>query len=200
MKYIVATIAVVAMLASASLAGLNPDCKVFVTFADTLAMDYQDVLDEVRVDPAAYTAGVAYFGMCDYADWTTLSIRMAVDADVSAPASYSSLLPGGLSIGVWDDATGITISSTRSITPAVDGPFKYFAKADLFFLGVAGEVKILDHADYPRWVVDGQDGLDYYCQWTNAGVLMDPTPVEEECFGDVPVESRTWGGIKALYR
>jgi len=199
MKYFVATLAIVAMLAGSSLAGLNPDCKVFVTFEGT-ATDYAGVQAGARTDPAAYTAVIAYFGMCDYASWTTISLLCSIDAGVSAPAAYTSLLPDQLAIGSFDASPGVTLSSTRAITPGVDGPFMFFAQVDLFALGGAGEVKILDHGDYPRWVVDSNDELDYYCVWQNGGVLMDPTPVEVSCYGDVPVEEQTWGSIKALYR
>ncbi len=199
MKYFVTALVVVVMVAGASVAGLNPDCKVFVTF-DGDAEDYLDCENGARVDPTAFTAGTVYFGMLDYASWTTISIKMEIDDGVSSPASYTSLLPGGLSIGSWESGDGITLSSTRPITPGVDGPFMFFASASVFYLGAAGEVKIIDHVGYPRWVVDSESEVDYYCVWTNGGVLMDPTPVEPGCFGDTPVEEQTWGAIKALYR
>ncbi len=198
MKYFVATIALVAMLAGSSLAGLNPDCKIFVTF-DGMATDYAGVQAGARTDPAAYTAGTVYIGLCDYASWTTISLKAEVDAGVSSPPAFSSHLPGGLAIGDWLTG-GITLSSTGPITPGVNGPFFFFASASLFYLGVAGEFTIVDHDDYPRWVVDTEDAVDFYCTWQNGGVLMDPTPVEVSCYGDVPVEESSWGSIKALYR
>ncbi len=198
MKYFVATLALVAMLAGSSLAGLNPDCKIFVTF-DGMAADYAAVEAGARTDPAAYTAGTAYIGLCDYNSWTTISLKVEIDAGVSSPPAFTSHLPGGLAIGDWTTG-GITLSSTEPISYDDEGPFFMFGSASLFYLGVAGEFKIVDHDDYPRWVVDTGDTVDFYCTWQNGGVLMDPTPVEVSCFADVPVEVETWGSIKALYR
>jgi hypothetical protein len=200
MRYFVAALAIVVMLAGSSLAGYNPDCKVFVTF-DGAAADYQDIEDGARTDPTPYTLVTGYVGLCDYANWTTISLLMAVDPGVSLSTNYASLLPGGLTIGTWDTGNGITLTSTSAITPGVYGPFHFFATVSLVVTGTAGEVKVLDHGEYPRWVADSVVGnVDYYCVWQNAGVYVDPVVVEAECAGNVPVESSTWGGIKALYR
>jgi hypothetical protein len=69
-------------------------------------------------------------------------------------------------------------------------------------------IKIVDHVDYARWVVDCQDpGVeDLYCL-AGHGTIIGPagsivcTDDLEDCpCGPVPVEDATWGGIKALYR
>jgi hypothetical protein len=61
---------------------------------------------------------------------------------------------------------------------------------------------ILDHPDWPRWVMDcpvpGE--VDYYCVWMHGGVGKDALEGDEECFPVVPVEDATWGSVKALYR
>ncbi len=197
MKYFVATLAIVAMLAAAGVAGMNPDSKAFVTF-DGAATDYAGIEAGRRADPTPYTLVTGYMGMCDYAGWTTLSLAMAEGAGMSVSTSYTSLLPGGLAIGDWN--TGITIASTRPITPAEDGPFFFFASVTLVATGTAGEVTMLDHPEYPRELVDSVGGTDQFCLWQNGALFMDPTPVDVGCAGNVPVEQATWGGIKALYR
>ncbi len=197
MKYFMATLALVAMLAGSSLAGLNPDCKVFVTF-DGAATDYLGIETGRRADPTPYTLVTGYLGMCDYASWTTLSFMTAEGAGMSVSTSYASLLPGGLTIGGFN--TGITMASTRAITAAGDGPFFFFASVSLVATGTAGEVTILDHPTWPREVVDSVGNTDSYCLWQNGALFMDPTPVDAECFGNTPVEIETWGSIKALYR
>jgi hypothetical protein len=65
---------------------------------------------------------------------------------------------------------------------------------------VPGDILILDHPDFPRWVVDCNDQVDSYCVFINGGVCKDPVDGEEGCDGVVPVEASSWGGIKALYR
>ncbi len=118
----------------------------------------------------------------------------------AASAGYARVLPGGLTLGGWE-VGGATLTSTTPVASAVEGPLYIGATANAYAFGtVAGEIKILDHDDYPRWVVGSDDVIDNYCMWQNAAILMDPVAVEEECFGDTAVELQTWGGIKALYR
>jgi hypothetical protein len=58
---------------------------------------------------------------------------------------------------------------------------------------------ILDHPDYPRWVIDCQDPgqVFYYCVRSHGGVWKDAV------VGDCPtvaVEDVSWGSIKSMYR
>ncbi len=185
MRTLLALLMVVAIAVPAFAAG-NPNIAAYVTF---------DAGAEVsRVDPAAYSAGMVYICLKNIdAGFTTVSFAVAIDAGVSAPAAWTSLLPGGLAIG--DYATGITLSSTDCMV----GEYVCLASGSMFYLGVPGTVSIVDHPDYPRWVVDCLDGVDFYCLEMNGGVLMDPVPTGEDCSVS-PVEDATWGGIKALYR
>jgi len=185
MRTLLALLMVVAIAAPAFAAG-NENITAYVTF---------DAGAEVsRVDPAAYSAGDVFVCLKNIdAGFTTVSFAVAIDAGVSAPAAWTSLLPGGLAIG--DYATGITLSSTDCMT----GEYVCLCSGSLFYLGVPGMVSIIDHPDYPRWVVDCNDGVDFYCLEMNGGVLMDPVATGEDCSVS-PVETETWGGIKALYR
>ena len=104
---------------------------------------------------------------------------------------------GDLSIGTWDE--GITLASTQCITTQ----FLYFAKFDLFYLGTPGDIMILDHPDWPGWVIDCHEPygeVDYYCVWMHGGVCKDALEGDEECYPVVPVEAVTWGSIKSMYR
>ncbi len=180
------------VLAVPALAGNNPNVAAHISF------DPDGYV--FRADPAPYTTGevfvvLMYVSSDPYGGiggFTTISLALQVDAGVSAPVSWSSLLPGGLSIGDW--ASGITLSSTECLST---DPIA-IAAGSLFYLGNPGLINIVDHPDYPRWVVDCEDGVDFYCYESAGGVLMDP-PDGELC-GPVPVETSTWGGIKALYR
>jgi hypothetical protein len=196
MRHIVAVLLVVVLAVGVSAAGQNPDCKVFVTFADTSAMNYAALTN--RLDPAAYTAFDAYFGILDYYCFTAVSFKVGVTAGMSSPGAYDNLMPSGLYIGGFEEGT--TAVSSEALYSATEGPFYLFAVGHYFYLDSPGEIKILDHPDFPRWVVDGEDHTNYYCVWRNGGVGMDAAVVEEECFGDVPVEASSWGVIKSLYR
>ena len=175
-------------IAIPAFAGGNPYITAYVTFDGGAEVP--------RVDPAAYTSGDVFICLKQIdAGFTTVSFAVTVDEGVSAPASWSSLLPGGLAIGDW--GTGITLSSTECMM----GEYVCIASGALFYLGGPGTVSIIDHPDYPRWVVDCNDEVDFYCLANNGGVLMDAPPTGEDCGEPVsPVEESTWGGIKALYR
>lgn len=110
-----------------------------------------------------------------------------------APPSFTNLLPGNLAIGTWD--TGITIASTECLT---DYPVS-IGYLDLYYLGGACDLMILDHPDYPRWVIDCQDPgqVFYYCVRMHGGIG------KEAIVGDCPVvavEDVSWGAIKSMYR
>ena len=194
-----AVLLVVVLAVAPAMAGENLNSKMFVTFADTsLVADYQGLEDGRRVDPAAYTAFDAYFGLLDYYCFTGICFKVENTPGMSSPAAYDPLLPGGLSIGGFE--TGVTVVSSLSLDSATYGPFYIVAVGHYFYLDSPGEIVIGDHPDFTRWVVDCNDEHDEYCLWQNGGVGMDPTPVEEDCFGDVPVEASSWGVIKSLYR
>ncbi len=154
-----------------------------------------------RVDPAPYTQGDFYIAVVCPSEpdhnVVTMSFAVQVDPGVSAPVSYVSLLPGGLAIG--DYTTGITLSSTE---PIYDAPV-IVARGSLFYLGVPGQISLVDHPDYPRWITNEAGDVFYYCLETNGGVLMDPVHTGEYCgwCNDYnAVENVSWGAIKSLYR
>ncbi len=180
--------ALILAVAIPAFAGGNPYITAYVSFDGGVEVP--------RVDPQPYEAGTVYICLKDVdGGFTTVSLATELDAGVSAPASWASLLPGGLAIGDW--TTGITLSSTDCMV----GDFVCIAEGSLFYLGAPGEVRIVDHPDYPRWVVDCNDEVDLYCLGNNGGILVDAVETGEECGEPVsPVEESTWGGIKALYR
>ena len=118
----------------------------------------------------------------------------AVCPGVFAPASFTNILPGDLAIG--NIFTGITLASTGCEDP----PDVCVGYVTLFYLGGECCIEILDHPDYPRWVTDCSDPVDYdfYCLESHGSVGGAPCP-DGDC-GASPTEDNTWGGIKALYR
>ena len=175
----------IAALAIPAMAGNNPDVRFFIDFLpDTYTHS---------VMPAAYTSVPAYVMADQIVGFTTVSFALSVTPGMSSPPAFTSLLPGGLAIGAWD--TGITLASTDCMTvePVQIG------RLDLFYLGTPGDVMIVDHPDYPRWVVDCQEPgvVDYYCVLSHGGVGKDA--LAGDC-GASPVEDGSWSSIKALYR
>ena len=70
----------------------------------------------------------------------------------------------------------------------------------IFYLGGECSLQILDHLDYPRWVVDCSDPgeVDEYCVYRN-GSIGGAVPPAGDCDG-TPAETASWGSIKAMYR
>ena len=179
-------VALMLAVAIPAFAGGNPFVTAYVTFDAGTEVD--------RLDPTPYTLGNAYICLKNIdAGFTTVSLMTVVDAGLSISTSWASLLPGGLVIGAFD--TGVTLASTDCML----GEFVCIAEGSFVWTGTAGMIAVVDHPEYPRWVVDCIGDTDVYCLANNAAVFMDPVPTGEDCEPS-PVEESTWGGIKALYR
>jgi len=184
-------------LAGVAMAGNNPQAWAYISF------DAAGDFEQNAVTPAPYTTVDAYFCIgCSTGGMTTVSFMlnnaMVECPGVMATQNFVNLMPGNLAIGDAYTAPGITIASTECMLmdPIIVGYGTYF------YLGGDCTIEILDHVDYPRWVVDCQDPgqVDYYCLAGNGSVGAAVAPAGEDCPCDSPVEDATWGGIKALYR
>lgn len=167
--------------------GLAPPLSMAVDFSGD-ATSYVDV--DCRADPAMYTNLDAYLVMLYPTEGFT-SVSFAVEVgppSVLVAPSHTNLLPGGLAIGDWE--TGITLATTE----CQDSQVVQVARVSAFYILGEGYITIKDHPDFPRWVVDcEQPGNDMeYGLWCHGGVWRDPP--------STPVEARSWGSIKALYR
>jgi len=187
-------IVVVVACSISAVAGDNPDCQVCIDFSGT-ATSWSNV--QSRIDPDVYDVFDAYFCIYGINAFSGISFTGYVTPEMSDFALFTNLLPGGFSIGPWDE--GIALASTECHTER----FIYVAKLTLIYTGTPGDVMILDHPDYPRWAVDCNEPfaeLDFYCVWMHGGVGKDALEGDEECFPVVPVGSVTLGAIKAMYR
>jgi len=187
-------IAVVVACSISAVAGDNPDCQVCIDFSGT-ATSWSNV--QSRIDPDVYELFDAYFCIYGINAFSGISFTGYVTPGMSSNTWFTNLLPGDISIGPWD--VGISIASTECHTER----FLYVAKLGLIYTGTPGDVMILDHPDWPRWVVDCHEPygeVDFYCVWMHGGVGKDALEGDEECFPVVPVEDATWGSVKALYR
>ena len=194
MKYVLIAVAVMALLVPASaLAAGNPEAKLFITFT-TPTPDNASVVNTVY--PAAYTAVTAYLGATDLGMGMQGISFMITDVGVDCPGvfapdpGFTNLLPGDLAIGNY--LTGITLASTE----CMPGPDVCVGTVALFYLGGACCIELLDHPDYPRWVLDCNDPaqVDFY------NVLAYGSVGGAECPPPTPVEDTTWGSIKAMYQ
>ncbi len=187
-------IAMVAAFVLPATAGSNPDCQVCIDFSGT-ATSWSNV--QSRIDPDLYELFDAYICIYGINAFSGISFTGYVTPGMSSNTWFTNLLPGNLSIGPWD--VGISMASTECHTER----FLYVAKLSLIYTGTPGDVMILDHPDWPRWVTDCHEPfaeVDFYCVWMHGGVGKDALEGDEECFPVVPVEGRSWGEIKAMYR
>ena len=186
MKYLVISVALLAFAVTA-FAGGNPNVKGYLSFDQTGAGGQ---VHEYTM--AQYVGFNVYVCLTDLDMGMDTVSFMLTDPITGCPglfasASFTNLLPGNLAIGAWN--TGITIASTDCMTtnPVVVGYLNLFPI-------VVGEawVSILDHPEYPGWVVD--------CTQPNGEVDFFTVLSDGSINGGTPVEDATWGGIKALYR
>jgi hypothetical protein len=147
----------IGLLAAAAVAGTNPNVRAYIDF-DPPTYTHCTV-------PAPYTTVDAYFMLdCIPGGVTTASFRLndalAECPGVVATQAFTNLLPGNLMIGDPFDC-GATVAATECMydDPLVVGYASYF------YLGGDCCIQLLDHCDYPRWVVDCQNPgqVDYYC-------------------------------------
>jgi len=185
-------IIVVAACSISAVAGDNPDSQMCIDFSGT-ATSWSDV--QSRIDPDLYEGFDAYLCIYGINAFAGICFTGYVTPGMSATTGFSCLLPGCCVAGAWDE--GVVLASSDCHTER----FLYVAKISLVYLGTPGDVMILDHPEYPRWVIDCDlSEADYYCVWMHGGVGKDALEGDEECFPVVPVEDATWGSVKALYR
>lgn len=175
------------MTAGSASADMNPHIYCYVDF---------DPPGEVhRVDPAPYDYVAACFvAGCSNDSFKNISLALYVTPESAIYLGYDNLLPGPT---VWGDyETGVTIGSQE----CVQGSPLVFAVAHIIYSGVPGDVMILDHPQWPRWVVDCSYEVDYYCLHSHGGIGKDPVPTGEMCGCPSPVECTSWGAVKSLFR
>jgi hypothetical protein len=185
-------VALILAVACVAFAGGNPDIRAYFDFDPPYYLH--------AVYPAPYTSVDMYICV-DNVDQgiTTFSFRMddpvASNPGVIIACNWTQLLPGGfIPMDPWP--FGVTVFSSECVAsdPLIVG------RVNFFYLGGSCCLEILDHPDYPRWVVDCSEPgeIDYYCVLAHASIGGAVCP-EGDC-AQVPIESSTWGSVKSLYR
>ncbi len=184
----------------------DPGYMIYVDFDGDAQSTYNV---ESRIDPPPFITVTAYIGISRYdsgpdgLDIVSFRLSNAVSdcPGIMATQSFTNLLPGNLAIGNAFDATGVTIASTQCM-PVTDTGVLYIGYASYFYLGGSCDVLILDHAQYPRWVVDCQEPgrVHPYCVWTHGGIAKNPVSGDPGCYPNTAVEPKSWGAIKAMCR
>jgi hypothetical protein len=179
--------------------GTNPQVQMYITSdpAGASGDDYDDIVANfasVEVYIAIACVGADPDGVTS-ASFLMDSSELTVGGVVGYTNVISDITQGG-----WE-TSGVTIAASAPVLCWLGDPI-IIATASWFDLGSVGDLKIVDHPDFPRWVTDCGDptGTDYYCHVHNLGVNKEPEPTGEDCVCGSPVENATWGSIKGLYR
>jgi hypothetical protein len=207
MRVAIVLLATLVMFAPAAANPSGMDPTLFVDFDENGVPDAEM---HFSTYPPPYTTIDAYIALSCInepgKEITTVSFALA-DPTVECPgiiatATFTPLMPGYLAIGD-PFIGGITVASTECMY----GPVVYIGKVEMFYLGGECYLKILDHSDYPRWVVDCQDPgqVQYYCNFAWAGIGQEHYYLDEWCPSPAnclitPVEDISWGAIKSMYR
>jgi len=181
-------------LSATAHAGGNPAVRAYVDF------DPPNYVHELT--PAPYSMVHAYVCL-DHLDigMTVLSFRTTDVVQecpgVFATQNFITLLPGSMpfTITPWIPP-GATLWSTECM--GASDPVVVVGRLEVFYLGGSCCYELRDHLDYPRWVVDCDDAIDFYCVYMHGSVGGVPCPTGD-C-DEVPVELGTWGSVKTLYR
>jgi len=150
-----------------------------------------------RADPAVYTQLDAYV-VLDGANpgnlpggLRTITLRLGVSEGTSSPPEFESLLPKKLMLGGWRE--GVMMASV----PCVAEEDIVLGVLHLFYLGKPGSVMVLDHPDFPRWVVDGENVDHRFQIGSHGGIHSDPPPVDEGEQSDETQASEPDAGIES---
>ena len=192
MRRLLVCLAVLAW-ASASVAGGNPEVRAYIDF------DPPNYAHAVTPEP--FETVSAYVCLDQIGEGIT-SVSLRIDNPLEscpgcfATAGWVKLLPGGFGGAPPWSPYGYTIQADQCMTDAVT----LVGRIEMFYLGGQCCIQLLDHPDYPRWVVDcGDPGeVDSYCVLAHGSVGGADCP-DGDC-EPVPVEPATWSAVKALYR
>jgi len=185
----------VVFVSTTAYAGGNPGVRIYVDF------DPPNYVHEIA--PTPYTTISAYVCLDHVSIGVTGVCFRMEDPAVGCPgvcvaSSWVPYWPHPISYpDPWDPPSGACVSSTECIEAEA---VVVVGQITLFYLGGSCCLELLDHLDYPRWVLGCEDppGIDEYCVLSHGSIGGASCP-EGDC-EQVPVEHGTWGLVKALYR
>ena len=180
------------LLACIAHAGGNPDIRIYIDF------DPPNYAHSVQ--PEVYTSVEAYVCLDQIGEGVSSIAFGLSDVAVDCPGVLST---GGW-VCYWDLWIGGLPPNESDVIVAnlecVHEDPSILGYIPAFYLGGECCLRIVDHTQYPRQVVDCSDPgeVDLYCVLAH-GAIGDAACPEGDCAG-VPAESETWGTIKSLYR
>lgn len=175
------------LLATAAFAGQNPDIRCFVTM---------DTTGYVHSDPDAAASSVVDVYLCFDSFGTgggltgvSLTLDFLCGGFVAGSADVSIFHPSAQTVigGPDDTVNGWVYAAPECVFPNASGVL-CTARVPWFYDGNPGDILILEGSEGFA-TVDCNNDIDLFTVLSHGAIGQ-----------EVPVEERTWGGIKALYR
>jgi hypothetical protein len=137
--------------ASTAVAGNNPNVRGYISLDQTGAGE--QIFSYYPAPHETFRAYVCFTEIEGGVTWVTFRLTdvMSDYPGVFASPSFTNLMPGNLSFGSWDE--GIILGSSECLMEETI----CVGYLELLYLGGEGCIALLDHPEWPRWVVDCQD-------------------------------------------
>jgi hypothetical protein len=212
MRRVLAGFALFLSIASVAHAGTNSGCGIFLDL-DGTAEDWWDAATETTsIFPEVGEEFDVYVGLASkdlYWDpdqgWepasdlelTSIAFDLEVASLTAVFVGMECLLPGGLIAGEPGSGFGVATWGCEV------GPLLYVARLTFRFHAAPGDILVTGHPVYQGNVWDCSElepQADSYCVIGHVGVGQEAHPGEEDCHPNTPVQRRSWGSLKALYR
>jgi len=191
------TVLLIFLTSFVAVAGENPSVRLYVSF---------DPYGYVSsIEPVPYSIYNAYVWVDCLGDEfsaggiSSLFFRVDLTGGASPYANFTPMVPIALPI-TWPELDGDIPMVMLECLQQDPCPL---LQIQLFWLGEPGCVLVGDHNEWPRNVVDCNGEMDYYCVYAHGSVAGGSCPSGDtdcDCPGGTPVESSSWGRVKALYQ
>jgi len=185
-------IAVLLLLLTSSMALANP------IIGEWFYVDFDPPNYSHWIMPQPYTMATGYLVLNLEVAWPyeMSAVSFAVDI-VPWPASepvFQAYQPLSITQGDWRE--GITVSFGECVEFLQPVPVASFS---FLYMGGTHDVLIVDHPEYPRWLLDCSEPpeISIYCVLSH-GSIGKMNPQWGDCGVDA-VENASWSSIKALY-
>ena len=168
-----------------------------------LGLDAEPPMHVSYIEPAAYEEFNVYVVLsCFGGGGGTRGVGILFDRTFAAVKTGQTNLLGGLDMGDVEQDGWSLVAGAECVYPAPETNYVVAGYVSYLFLGGPGTITVLPHPVSGREVLDCNDIPDYFCVYSNFGVLEPAPEPEADCFfcEPSPVEDASWGAIKSLYR
>jgi len=184
MRCVLAVALVAAVACGTAWAGDNPDIRIY------LDVDPPNYVH--RIDPDVNDMFDVYICLDTFGEGAgTRGVGVLFDRTFGGIKTGQTNLLGGLDMGDVEVDGWSCVAGADCVYPDENG-IVTVGYVSYLYTGAPGGIAILEHPVSGTEVLDCNDIEDHFIVIGNLGVNADPP--------EAPVEARSWGSIKALYR